>query len=194
MAAQRSPKYTPNSAISCEFPGNPYNRRCPREFARSHAHTNIYIYNYPAIGAANGSIDRHYDLSKLGERRTGTEKKRREEGEEPTEIFHRSVRKRQVPRRCSLNGSANRLAPGTRPITDFFLSPYISPRREETPKLYQKDTRADGAGVYEKHRCPSRIRAHLHAPPRASVPAETVNGRGAASRGGGPGEKATPID
>lgn len=59
-------------------------------------------------------------------------------------------------RRSSLNGSANQLAPGTRPITDFFLA-YISPRREETPKLYQKDTRADGAGVYEKHRCPSRI-------------------------------------
>lgn len=72
-------------------------------------------------------------------------------------IFHQGVRGRS-----SLNGSANQLAPGTRPITDFFLAECISPRREETPKLYQKDTQADGAGVYEKHRCLSHTHTHLH--------------------------------
>jgi hypothetical protein len=118
-----------------------------------HAYIYIHTYNYPAVGAARTEVSTDITIHQT-ERIEASGMRWGAAGEGGGE--ERKIRRRRragenislgctrpVPRRpSSLNGSTNRLAPGTRLITDFFLAADVSPHGEKKHRNYTRKTLA----------------------------------------------------
>lgn len=114
----------------CKFPGNLSRFFCfaisYMWLSRDRGGERKYRRTLRSIGSAKGE----------GEEGRRQEKKKKARGRASENIS--SERTRQVPRRSSLNGSANQLAPGTRPITDFFLAVYIPTARRNAETIPER--------------------------------------------------------